>query len=374
MLFDVIIVGAGPGGLISAIHCAKAGLKVALVEKKRIPVHKICGDGFTTPVLTELRHIDEALYSQFVSEISSSKINHIRFYSDKETFISKTLTSPIYTCKRDRFQQLLYSELNRHFYTLFENTAVVSMSENSNEVSCQLSDGQILIAKTIIGADGVSSMVRKNLQPQNQPTTSICIRTYYENVDFPADTIALFTNPHLPSAGIWLFPLGNSVVNIGYGLHQTLQKQKQINLIEEFEQQMAASPELQKAFANARQTDGYKGGQITIYNGKQTLSGDRYFLVGDAASLADPLNGEGIGYAMASGRYAAEEVIRCIQTNHFEARQNKTYDKKVYQRIGKWSRQSQMILWIWYHFSWVFSIMGKLSKLPLMGKIIRKFI
>ncbi len=373
-LFDVIISGAGPGGLTAAIHCAKAGLNIALVEKRPFPVSKACGDGFTTPVLTELRLISTSLLSCFVNKASNAKISSIRFYSQQNTHLQKQLKSPIYTCKRETFHSLLHKELNQHSYHLFENKEIASVNASPDGITCILKGGEILRSKLIIGADGVGSTVRKNLHSAEESNTSICLRTYYENVDFPEDTIGLFANINMPTSGIWLFPLGNGVVNIGFGLHQKQQQKKDIHLIQEFETQLQQFPDLRKALANARKMANYKGGQISIFNGEKPISGDRYFLVGDAASLADPLNGEGIGYAMASARYAAEETIRCIQHNQFDARQNKTYDKKVYRRIAKWNRKSLQFLWLWSRFPWIFSFVGFLNKIPVLQKLFQRLV
>ncbi len=372
--FDVIIAGAGPGGLTAAIHCAKAGLNIALIEKKKFPVHKVCGDGFNTPVLTELRYIDKGLHTAFITKASNSRIKTIRFYSHQNTHIQKTLLTPFYTCKRQTFHALLQEELNRLAYRLYENQEISSIHSSDNGISCTLNNGETLRSKLIIGADGVGSIVRKSLHNTKAPNTSVCLRTYYENVDFPEDTIGLFTNIHLPSSGIWLFPLGNGVVNIGFGLHQKLQQKNGINLVKEFEQQLQQFPELKTAFANARRTERYKGGQISIYSSKQNISGDRYFLVGDAASLADPLNGEGIGYAMASGRYAAEEATRCIRSNLFNKKNNTRYDQKVYLRISKWNRHSLRFLWVWRHFPWIFTLLGFLNKIPVFQKLFQKLV
>ena len=51
---DVIVVGAGPAGSSSAIHLAKAGMKVLLLEKSQFPREKVCGDGLTPRAIKEL--------------------------------------------------------------------------------------------------------------------------------------------------------------------------------------------------------------------------------------------------------------------------------------------------------------------------------
>jgi len=66
---------------------------------------------------------------------------------------------------------------------------------------------------------------------------------------------------------------------------------------------------------------------------KRSISGDRYLLLGDAASLINPLSGEGIANAIRSGRVAADHVIQSHLANRFDAAFNKGYDKEIYRRM-----------------------------------------
>ena len=66
-------------------------------------------------------------------------------------------------------------------------------------------------------------------------------------------------------------------------------------------------------------------------------------LCGDAASLIDPLSGEGIGQAMVSGRYAGWHALKCFQENNFSASYMKGYDNMVYDKLWKGHSKSYMI-------------------------------
>ena len=70
--FDVIIIGAGPAGIICALQLAKKNYKIALIEKKQFPKDKICGDALSLDVINQLKIIDTDLALRF--EKFSSKI------------------------------------------------------------------------------------------------------------------------------------------------------------------------------------------------------------------------------------------------------------------------------------------------------------
>ena len=79
---------------------------------------------------------------------------------------------------------------------------------------------------------------------------------------------------------------------------------------------------------------------------KRKISGERFLLAGDAASLVDPFTGEGVGNAIRSGRVAAEHVLKCFENGDFSENFNLEYDKEIYHRMWnelKLSRSMQKL-------------------------------
>ncbi|MEY2924421.1 MAG: hypothetical protein RLZZ337_969, partial [Bacteroidota bacterium] len=91
---------------------------------------------------------------------------------------------------------------------------------------------------------------------------------------------------------------------------------------------------------------------------KRPLSGNRFILIGDSGALIDPFTGEGIGNAMYSGKWAAEQVNQCLLENDFSANKLEAYDKLVYKKLGKEFQVSylmqKLILFPWA-FNWMIS-------------------
>jgi len=99
---------------------------------------------------------------------------------------------------------------------------------------------------------------------------------------------------------------------------------------------VAEIPYISDRFKHAERIGNIQGFDLPLGSRKVPMSGDRFMLCGDAASLIDPLSGEGIGQAIVSGRYAGWHAKKCFEENNFSAAFMKQYDEQVYLKF--WSR------------------------------------
>ena len=98
--YDVIVVGAGPGGATAARFCAKAGLKTLLIEKERLPRYKPCGGCLSTKTV-HLLGFD-------LSPVIENTIYGAKFtYCSKDPFFIESKDPIAFLVMRDRFDQLL---------------------------------------------------------------------------------------------------------------------------------------------------------------------------------------------------------------------------------------------------------------------------
>jgi hypothetical protein len=86
---------------------------------------------------------------------------------------------------------------------------------------------------------------------------------------------------------------------------------------------------LKRRLGGARLATPIVGWPLTTYNPRLPVVGDRVLLAGDAAGLINPLNGEGIQYALLSGRWAAETVIACAASRDFSGRALGAYAARI---------------------------------------------
>jgi len=96
---------------------------------------------------------------------------------------------------------------------------------------------------------------------------------------------------------------------------------------------MENNPSIRDRFGNSERIGDVKLFGLPLGSKKRKISGDNFLLCGDAAQLIDPFTGEGIGNAMMSGLYAAEQVERSLQLDDFRAAAMAQYDRELYHRL-----------------------------------------
>ena len=114
-------------------------------------------------------------------------------------------------------------------------------------------------------------------------------------------------------------------------------------------------------FAHAAINGKIEGFGLPLGSKRRKLSGDNYILTGDAASLIDPLTGEGIANALLSGVIAAEKAAECIAKNDFSATILRGYDERIYRmrgqefRVSYWLQRQFRRAWFFDGLVWLIS-------------------
>ncbi|GAC1585454.1 MAG: geranylgeranyl reductase family protein [Ginsengibacter sp.] len=364
LLFDVIIVGGGPSGAACAIKLSNTGLKVGLIEKSIFPRDKTCGDALSTDVINQLPMLSEKLAVSFNDIAEKVPSYGVKIFSPDMNFIDipfiyKGKKSNGYICKRIHFDNFLFQFVKENTNVqVFEGYNVQEVIETETGVKIKTDKGDFE-SKIILGADGAHSVVSRNLSnlKVEKDHYSAGLRVYYENVSsFHEDNFIelYFFNELLPGY-LWVFPLANNQANIGLGMLSSEVSKSKINLKETLNTLLTSHPALKERFANAKPIETVKGYGLPLGSKKREISGNRYLLSGDAASMIDPFSGEGIGNAIRCGRVAADHILNCFKANNYTASFNKAYDKEIYRRMWgelKVSRTLQRLL----KYPWLYNL------------------
>lgn len=337
--YDVVIIGAGPAGCACALALKGSGLKVALVDKQSFPRDKVCGDAIPGRAIKTLRQINpeyETAFKGFARKYDTKKT--AIFYKGQE--ISFNWVGDAYTCARMDFDNFLFELVKKNTDTdIYTNTApgVVVIKGNTVGIPIKNSDN-ILQATILIAADGAQSplakqLVNKTLDREHHVGS---VRAYYKGVKGleTARTEIYFDKRFLPSY-LWVFPLPGDMANVGFGMLSSEIAKRKINIKKTFYEFIAQTPALQEQFKDATPTSDLEGFGLPLGSKIGAISGANFMLTGDAASLIDPISGDGIGNAMLSGKLAAEQVIRCFQQKDFSAGFMKGYETALLGAIGK---------------------------------------
>jgi len=300
--FDVIVVGGGPGGSTAARACAKAGLKTLLIEKERLPRYKPCGGCLSTKTVR--------LFDFDLSPVIENTIYGAKFtYCSQDPFFIESKNPIAFLVMRDRFDQFLIDKALEVGTKILDGEKVTKVEEGVDGVEVELTKGEKFRCQYLIGADGSESMVARSLslEPQKNDGYGVAIESetpFDSSVPFPKEELQSI---HLdfgrvPNGYGWVFPKKEWLsIGIG-GMFRETKKMNPRHYFKSFLKGLNYIPE------------GKTGRVIghllsSFYDEKQKVSQGRFLLVGDAAHLMDPLQGEGIYYAVRSGMLAAEAIL-----------------------------------------------------------------
>jgi geranylgeranyl reductase family protein len=310
MIYDVIVVGAGPGGSSAANFLARQGISTLLLDKSRFPRDKVCGDGMTPQAVYWLDRLGcaEDVLAQTEGCIKSADI-----IINKELVL--TGGYPGDTIYPD-FAILL--DRRRFDNTLLEHAIARGAQFQDKTVVRDIAygDGCVRVlaerdrepaeyqARIVIGADGVTSAVSRAIgNTLKDGVLAVSVRAYYRDALCDgAQMKVYFDRDYFPGYG-WLFVDDKGFANIGLGCLQDKRFPMADNLGASFRRFIAT--DLAKILAKATPCGPVSGGSSGFFRPKRIVA-DRVMLIGDAANQADPLNGGGIHKAMESAWCAAE--------------------------------------------------------------------
>ncbi|MCK8827738.1 geranylgeranyl reductase family protein [Natroniella acetigena] len=293
MKFDVIIVGAGPAGAFTAYNLAQAGLDVLVLEKEELPRYKACGGGLTLKAKSLLTDFD-------LTEIIEDKINQVIFSYNLEQPVRINFQNPVvFMTMRDKLDNFLVEGAKKAGVTVMTNSEVENVVVTEDKVEVK-TETEVFTARIVVGADGVNSLVADEL---NLVTDLEHAVAYEKELQVTNDRLAEQRGKINLDYGVvakgygWIFPK-QDCLSVGVGSYQagvSLKESLKKYLVGE---KIAGYQEIRA-----------KGHLIPVGGVKRRLNNDSCLLVGDAAGLVDPLSGEGIFYALKSGKVASQVII-----------------------------------------------------------------
>lgn len=320
--FDVMVVGAGPGGSAAAISLAQMGWKVLLVDKANFPRDKICGD-FVSP--RSLRVVEALGCMPAMQQAQPNHLNAASLYLNGELITAGEIPQvedlPNYGCTLPRFifDEILFRRAQAVGVTTLENCEVKDITIDAQGVTLHTRhnrEPQPFRGQLVIGADGVHSAVARALGMQYQSSKSIILamRAYYEGIEGDYAQADLFFDESYFPGYAWIFPTGRGRANVGIGMVMDVQRRCQINLRDRFIDWVENDPAARARLGRAQMVGRISGWPLNTYRAVGGNYAERALLVGDAAGFVDPINGEGIHTALESARIAAGIANEALQT------------------------------------------------------------
>lgn len=376
---DIIIIGAGPAGTTCALQLRHAPhLRVILLDKATFPRTKVCGDAIGGHSMKLLAKHCPELVEDFRHFPLKTRTRQTQFFvNHQKPFLIKWVNEA-YCCTRIDFDNFLFEGVKKYAKNveIVEGFSVHQIEQNTEGVTVfNKNSSKSYSAKIIIGADGAHSVVAKQLTNTRMEHHhhSAAVRTYFEGVaEMDENTTEVYLSKAFTPGYFWVFPVSETVVNVGFGMLSEEVSKRDINLRKALFEFIEQTPVLKAKFNSAKQIGKIEGFGLPMGTRQVPMSGDGFLLTGDAASLIDPASGDGIGNAIASGIFASEKAIEAFEKNDFSASFLKTYDEQVWQFLGKELRDNTLRLRIYTRFPWLADAGAWLMGNDFINRMVKK--
>jgi len=334
---EIIIIGGGLAGLIAGHQLAKKGREVLLVEKKKYPFHRVCGEYISNEVKAFL--IRENLYPQI---LQPSEITHFQLSSINGQSAEMPLDLGGFGISRFALDEFLYARAKDAGveFLLQKQVEEVDFNEKEDTFYLKLSDGSQLTSYFVLGAFGKRSKVDKVLDREFIHTRSPYIGVkYHIHTDFDNHTVALH---NFEGGYCGINKIEGDKYNLCYlGSKEHLKKYGNIASMEEAV--LFQNPYLKDLFQNSDFI--FEKPEVineVNFSPKKPVE-NHILMLGDAAGLITPLCGNGMAIAIHTGKLAAEALS-----------QNKNRALMEKQYTQSWNHHFKARLWIGRKVQWLF--------------------
>ncbi len=378
--FDVAIVGAGPAGTACALALRGQGLRVALLDKAQFPRDKVCGDAIPGHALKALRQLDPAVADHLWQLQPRDDVRDSRLVAPNGASLTLQWKLPSFNSPRETFDAALLGLVRTRTATaVLENTGLKTLTIGPDGVRLATTDGREITCQLVIGCDGANSAVGRKLLPEPRLARAhhcVGVRAYYENVaGASSGTTEFFLTRDYLAGYVWLFPVGQGRYNVGLGMLAEVVARHKVDLKETLTRLLATHPALAGRFAGARALGPIVGFGLPLGGGRvRPVSGARFMLCGDAASLIDPLQGHGIDTAIESGILAAAQAAACFTRQDFSAAFMQQYDAQVAHKIGRKLAKSYRLMRFLSNKAWLVNAAVRLARVPGLKPWVQKAI
>jgi len=300
--YEVIIVGAGPAGLVAGLECARAGVAVLLLEKdEEIGRPLNCAEGVP-------RQSFENILTPRPAWIKS-EIGRGRLVAPNGHYFDLNYSRAGYILDRPRMEQDLANEFKALGGELARRCRAEELHlKNKRFQSLSIIDAagerRTIVADIFLAADGVEGTIARKAGLDNRldlNETESLLQYRLKNVEIDPNLIEIYLGSEIaPRSYAWVFPHGETEANVGLGVPSDANSGRDAAYyLDKF---------IERRFGKAERGRA-SGGTCPRYQGRKILARLNLLVVGDAARVLDSLSGAGIVNAMLSGQIAARAAI-----------------------------------------------------------------
>ena len=288
---DLLVVGGGPIGLVTALRAADAGLSVTVLEPRHGPVDKACGEGLMPAALDRLAQVGADPHGQDLTGI---------VYPDGRHRVSAPLTRPGRGVRRTVLHAVLLEAADRAGvrirHTRMAGITPGDAQDGDRPARVRTSDGEELTAPFVVAADGLHSPSRRalGLDRPARPGRRFGLRAHYAVAPW-SDAVEVHWGRH---AEAYVTPVAEDLVGVALLCRPPAR----------WDGTWQDFPELARRLSGSEQVSALRGAGPLRQRVRSAVRG-RVLLVGDAAGYVDALTGEGLTLGTAQAFAAVDAVL-----------------------------------------------------------------
>jgi len=352
-IYDVCVVGAGPGGSSTAFYLAQKGLKVIIIDKEKYPRRKYCGEAY--PVRAQAHMKKMGIFQDILDNKEGNwaavggliSPRGIKYIDNSASVIGSHL---IIAIKREIADYKMVQAAVKEGATFLEeyNVKEAKFSEKNGVWTIRAFDKnkERIKARVLVAADGAVSKLARSLGVVKNPPDAVCTSVYVKagTHNYKDDGICLYTRDIHPGYVALFKESNDDLVFCCYIIPGG--KYKTSDLDELHHEFLTQEPYLVEVLGAKAEIEPINAAPLRLGGVKKSYA-DNFLVVGDAAGHIDPLTGEGLQYAMDAGELAAEIIAEAFNKKNFSEKFLKNYQKKWMKCFGKdfkWSNRMVKVL------------------------------
>ena len=326
MSYNVIIVGGGLAGLVSALHLSQKGLEVLLIEKNAYPKHKVCGEYISNEVLPYLQSMG---FDPF--KFGAKNITDFTLSTPGSRSISTKLPLGGFSISRYCIDSELAKKATEQGATVHQGT-VVDIQFKEEQFTVTTNKKEAFTAELVIGSFGKRSNLDVKLDRpfMKQSAPFLGVKAHYKG-EFPEEAVGL----HNFSGGYCgISKVENDHINICYiADFKSFKKYKNISSFQKAV--LSKNKFLKQAFEDFELVFDKPLTISQVSFSAKDPDENHILMFGDAAGMIHPLAGNGMGMAISAGKIASEQIL-AYKTGKIHSREalENQYSRIWRQRFG----------------------------------------